>query len=67
MMGRGRMTVVGTVKGDPGKASPSTAYGEAFSAYQQEADDALTKEEIPPGQKDAVREYFESVRPKQGD
>ncbi len=65
--GRGRVTVVGTFKGDPGKASAKTEYGETFNAYQQEADDALIKEEIPLGQKEAVREYFESVRPKQGD
>ena len=64
--GKGRATVVGTFKGDPSKAAPSTEYGQAFSGYQQEADDALNKEEIPLGQKDAVRDYFESVRPKQG-
>lgn len=63
---RGKMTVVGSFKGDPSEASPTTDYGQVFSTYQEEAKHALTKEEIPLGQKETVREYFESVRPKRG-
>ena len=35
-----------------------------FQAVQQEAEQALTKEEIPPGAKEFVRQYFGSIEPE---
>lgn len=40
----------------------------AFTQVRQEAESALTKEEIPPGAKEYVREYFSAIDPnEQGD
>ena len=36
-----------------------------FVAVRQEAEQALTKEEIPPGAKEFVRQYFGSIEPEQ--
>ena len=63
--GPGSATTLGFFKGDPSQASPSAGYGEMYNAYQEDANDALTKEDIPLGQKEVVKEYFESIRPKQ--
>lgn len=64
-LGKGAASTLGFFKGDPAQASPTAEYGEMYSDYQEEANDALTKEDIPLGQKDFVKEYFESIRPKQ--
>ena len=64
-LGKGSAATLGFFRGDPAKASPTVEYGELYSEYQEEAKDALTKEEIPLGQKEFVKEYFESIRPKQ--
>lgn len=66
-LGKGSAATLGFFRGDPAKASPTVEYTELYSDYQEEAKDALTKEEIPLGQKEFVKEYFESIRPKQKD
>lgn len=52
------------------RASPETgakssieAVPDAFVKVEQEAEQALTKEEIPPGSKEFVRQYFGSLEP----
>ncbi|MFC1736806.1 hypothetical protein ACFL1X_11870, partial [Candidatus Hydrogenedentota bacterium] len=55
-------------KGKPdADAEPTLEYIEgAFSEVRQEAEQALTKEEIPAGSKEFVRQYFGSLEPGRG-
>ncbi len=40
---------------------------EALIQVQQQAEQALTKEEIPPGSREFVRQYFGSLEPERAD
>ena len=47
-------------------AQPTQDYlVKTFESVQQEAEQALTKEEIPPGAKEYVRQYFGNLEPEE--
>ncbi len=39
---------------------------EVYTEYSQVADDMLDQEQIPPGRRSVVRQYFELIRPRKG-
>lgn len=57
--------IIGAIqfKSLPEKGQLRTAYQEAFKALSAEASEALQQEEIPPGYRLHVRDYFDSIRP----
>lgn len=50
-------------KTQPTKGELKSAYTEAYQSAAQEAAEALQQEEIPPGYRMHVRDYFDSIRP----
>lgn len=46
-------------KGGPVK----TPYYEVYESYKKDAEDAVTKETVPPAYKQPVKDYFESIKP----
>jgi hypothetical protein len=46
-------------KGGPVK----TPYYEVYESYNKDAEDAVSKEKIPPAYKQPVKDYFESIKP----
>lgn len=49
---------------EPGAKSTAEFLPGAFVKVQQQAEQALTKEEIPPGSREFVRQYFGSLEPQ---
>jgi hypothetical protein len=49
--------------GDPGMASSSAPYYQAYQTSKKQAESTLNKENIPPVYKEQVRKYFDSIRP----
>jgi hypothetical protein len=47
----------------PEKGELRSAYAEAYRSLSAEAAEALQQEEIPPGYRLHVRDYFDSIRP----
>ena len=64
---KGKVLATVLQKGAPQEDAESTLeyVAEAFVEVRQEAEQALTKEEIPPGAKEFVRQYFGSLEPEQ--
>jgi len=62
--GKALMGVLQKGTPDEGAESELEYITEAFVAVRQEAEEALTKEEIPPGSKEFVRQYFGSLEPR---
>jgi hypothetical protein len=64
---KGKVLATILQKGAPQDDAESTLeyVTEAFVEVRQEAEQALTKEEIPPGAKEFVRQYFGSLEPEQ--
>ena len=64
---KGKVLATILQKGAPQEDAESTLeyVAEAFVEVRQEAEQALTKEEIPPGAKEFVRQYFGSLEPEQ--
>jgi chemotaxis protein histidine kinase CheA len=62
-MTRGKLLATIMQRANPGSEAESTVdmSGLAAIQVQQEAEQALTKEEIPPGAREAVRQYFGSL------
>ena len=46
-------------KGGPVK----TPYYEVYESYKKDAEDAVSKESVPPAYKQSVKDYFESIKP----
>ena len=52
-----------TTRGAPETASESRVpYYEVIGDYSQAAEDALSREEVPPAYRQTVREYFDSLQ-----
>jgi hypothetical protein len=51
------------VRGAPERSGASRPYYEVYSSYQRAAEEALSREEVPPAYKKHVRDYFDSLRP----
>lgn len=66
-MTQGQMLASILQKGDPEEGAEATTefVSGAFVEVQQAAEQALTKEEIPEGAKEFVRQYFGSLEPQQ--
>lgn len=47
----------------PQKSELDSGYSEAYRAMMADAAEALQQEEIPPGARLHVRDYFDSIRP----
>jgi hypothetical protein len=41
----------------------TTPYYEVYESYKKDAEDAISKEAVPPAYKQPVKEYFESLKP----
>ncbi len=52
-----------SVRGAPDRQPAMAPYFEVYDAYAQEAEDALTREDIPRSHQRQVREYFRSIQP----
>jgi hypothetical protein len=63
-MGRGRIVGEMFVKGAQVKGEATEEYVEVLGEARQEAADALSKERIPRGCRDYVREYFNELDPE---
>ncbi len=51
--------------GDPAAPPPPPAsYPQVFGEYRRAAEDSMTRERIPPGLRDSVKRYFDSIRPR---
>lgn len=50
-------------KGKPTKGELTTEYEEAYRAQVESAEDALSRDDIPAGYKQFVRDYFDSIKP----
>lgn len=47
-----------------GTDSPvKTPYYDVYESYKKDAEDAISKESVPPAYKEPVKEYFESLKP----
>jgi len=58
------LTVPTTDPGAPDKVSASRVpYYEVIGNYSKSAEEALSKEEVPPGYRPTVRKYFKSLQP----
>jgi hypothetical protein len=42
--------------------SASTPYYEVYESYKKDAEDAVSKENVPPAYKQPVKDYFESLK-----
>lgn len=51
--------------GEAGDETVKTPYHEVFREYQPERETALFDEEIPPERRQVIRDYFESIRPRE--
>jgi hypothetical protein len=61
-LGRGdveQLQTEGDSKGGPVK----TPYYDVYETYKKDADDAVSKEVIPPAYKQPVKDYFDSIKP----
>ncbi|MBN2312028.1 MAG: hypothetical protein JXR94_23825 [Candidatus Hydrogenedentes bacterium] len=65
-MTKGRILATIMQRAAPDESVESTldVVSEAFVEVQQQAEQALTKEEIPPGAREFVRQYFGSLEPE---
>jgi hypothetical protein len=65
-MTRGKVlaSIMGRAAPEEGAESTIEMVSQAVIQVQQEAEQALTKEEIPPGAREFVREYFGSLEPE---
>ena len=63
---QGEGDIVGSffVKGVPPKGPSEVKYVEMLGQYEHENAEALEKEPIPVGQREQVRKYFDSLKPK---
>ncbi|NOZ24297.1 MAG: hypothetical protein GXP25_24740 [Planctomycetes bacterium] len=52
------------VRGMPKKGKALVEYSEVVKSARDDAADALSKEEIPPGYKGLIKDYFDSIDPK---
>jgi hypothetical protein len=62
--GKGKAKVVSTWfdKGEPPKGQAQVEYEAVQSAASAEANDAVSKQKIPPAYRNYVRDYFDSIR-----
>ena len=44
-------------------APVKTPYYDVYESYKKDAEDAISKEAVPPAYKEPVKEYFESLKP----
>ena len=51
----------------PERQESMAPYFEVYEAYHQEAEDALSREDIPRSHERQVRDYFRSIQPERGD
>jgi hypothetical protein len=58
------MTILEKGAPEPGAEPRREHLDRAFHEVKMEAEDALTKEEIPPGSKEFVRQYFGELEPE---
>jgi hypothetical protein len=42
----------------------TTPYYEVYESYKKDAEDAISKESVPPAYKQPVKEYFDSLKPE---
>src|SRR5439155_22138922 len=49
-------------RGTPDASDPKASYYETYPSARRAAEDALTKERIPPGHQKQVKEYFDSIQ-----
>jgi hypothetical protein len=54
------------VRGLGQNGEPTHAYREVFPSYGAIAEEAMADETVPPLRRDAVRRYFEGIRPGDG-
>jgi hypothetical protein len=55
----------GEVRGAPAAGGlPLEAEGETYITYRQQAEKAVVRENVPPGRRDLVRQYFEGIDPR---
>ena len=50
-------------RGEAQNGPVKTPYYEVYESYKKDAEDAVSKETIPPAYKQPVKEYFESLKP----
>lgn len=62
-LGKGK-AVKTLFKGKPTKGELTTEYEETYRGQIENAEDALTKDDIPAGYKRYVRDYFDAIKPK---
>lgn len=62
-LGEGRSSGSVPVPGSPGTEAPRVAATRALLDYTQAQKDSLANEDIPPGYKEYVRNYFDSIEP----
>ena len=63
MLGKGKILASMRVKGVPQKGEAAAAYADVYAAYRKEAEEALSREPIPLGYKEVVRDYFDKIEP----
>jgi hypothetical protein len=61
---RGEINEVRTFKGLPQEGEAKVVLTEMVQSATQEAEEALGQEEIPRKRREAVKKYFEGVKPK---
>lgn len=61
--GKGEQLLI-PFRGGPDRADPKAAWYETYPNARRAAEDALNKEQIPPGHQQQVKEYFEAIQPQ---
>jgi len=59
----GRDITSDEARGAPQRQSASAPYFEVYDSYAREAEDALTREDIPRSYQKQVRDYFRAIQP----
>ena len=59
--------IIGMMKfrGSPAEGEPIIEFSKIYEELRQEAEDSMAKEHIPPGYKNYVKRYFDSINPEQ--
>jgi hypothetical protein len=61
--GKGEQLVI-PYRGAPDTADPKAAWYETYPSARRSAEDAISRERIPPGHQHQVKEYFEAIQPQ---
>lgn len=61
-LGKGVWVGAYSMKGEPPEGKAAAEYADVQRAYADEAMDSLSKQKIPAGRRDMVKEYFDAIR-----